>query len=213
VLVPRRQACCGAIHHHGGDPQRAAAFARRNIEAFENCDAIVANVAGCGAMLKEYADLLSDDPQWSQRARRFAARVRDVNEWLLELDPPPPPHRVARTVTVHDACHLVHAQKVTDPPRRLLERIEGLQVRPLPESTLCCGAAGTYNLEQPEMSAELAERKIDRIAATGCDTCISANIGCTLQIASAAAGRGMNLDVVHTVDLLHEAYLGPEGRR
>ncbi len=208
VVVPRGQGCCGAIHHHGGRPEPAMAMARRNIVAFESCDVVVNNVAGCGAMLKEYDALLRDDAQWSERAAAFVKKVRDINELLVAIDPPPAPHAVERTVTYHDACHLAHAQKVTSEPRKLLAKIPGLKVVPLIESDICCGAAGTYNLTQPQMSGELAERKLRHIQATGASAVVSSNIGCTMQIASEARRRGIELEVLHPVELLHAAYCG-----
>ena len=210
VVVPREQECCGAIFHHGGRPADAAKLARTNIEVFGGCDVIVNNVAGCGAMLKEYDHLLRDDPAWAARAAEFSAKVRDINELLVELKPPPPRHRVELTAKYHDACHLAHGQKVTAQPRQLLASISGLKLVPLFESDMCCGAAGTYNLQQPQMSTQLAERKLRHIAATGASVLVSSNIGCTMQIASEAARLGMELRVMHPVELLHAAYLGNE---
>jgi len=208
VTVPRAQACCGAIHHHGGDPATAAEMAKRNIEAFEDCEFVVNHIAGCGAMLKEYDHLLRDDANWAGRSQQFVAKVRDVSELLVELDPPPPPHRVPLTATYHDACHLAHAQKITDEPRRLLNMIEGLTLRPLPEADMCCGAAGTYNLQQPEMSGDLARRKLAHIQSTGASICVTGNVGCAMQIQSQADQAGLPLEVMHPIDLLHRAYLG-----
>ena len=210
VIVPRRQRCCGAIDHHGGRPTPAERYARANIEAFANVDAIVTDIAGCGAMLKEYDHLLRDDGAWAERGKAFTEKVRDICELLVELDPPAPPHRVKQRVTYHDACHLAHAQKLTAPPRKLLGMIEGLTVVPLAESDMCCGAAGTYNLTQPTMARALADRKLDFIRQTGCTTCVTGNIGCALQIASEASRAGMTLNVLHPVDLLHNAYIGPD---
>jgi glycolate oxidase iron-sulfur subunit len=208
VVVAPSQACCGAIHHHGGRPADAAEFAKRNIEAFADCDFVVSNIAGCGAMLKEYNHLLHGDAAWAEKAKAFSAKTRDVSEVIVALNPPKPPHRVERCVTYHDACHLAHGQKVTAPPRKLLAMIEGLTVVPLTESDTCCGAAGTYNLLQPEMARRLAERKIRNIEATGCKICVTGNIGCSMQIRSESARTGANLELFHPVELLHEAYFG-----
>lgn len=209
VHVPENQTCCGAIHHHGARPDQAREFAKRNIAAFQSVDIIAANIAGCGAMLRDYDHLLRDDPNWAEPAKAFAAKVRDISEILLELDPPPPPHAVNQHVTYHDACHLAHAQAVTDPPRQLLARIPGLTVTPLPESDFCCGAAGTYNLSQPKMARSLGRRKIEHIRRTGCTTCVTGNVGCAMQIQSEARRLDTPLTVVHPVDLLHQAYFGP----
>jgi glycolate oxidase iron-sulfur subunit len=226
VFVPPTQACCGAIHHHAGRTHQAEAMARANIDAFlplghrgaaehaapehaRPLDYVTTNIAGCGAMLKDYAHLLRDDKAYAERAREFVSRVRDVNELLVRLNPPRPRHALPRRVTYHDACHLAHAQKVTQPPRELLSWIPRLEVALLRESDTCCGAAGTYNLTQPGMAQALAERKIRHLEATGAGTCVTANVGCAMQIQSEAARLGVRLEVVHPVTLLHEAYFGP----
>jgi glycolate oxidase iron-sulfur subunit len=159
-------------------------------------------------MLREYDFLLRDDPKYAQRARDFAGRVRDISEVLSSLDMPEMKHAIDRTATYHDACHLAHAQKVTAAPRSLLDKIPGLKLVPLPECDMCCGAAGTYNLTQPEMSERLAERKLRNIASTGAAICITGNVGCAMQIQSQAEARGYTLRVVHPVQLLHQAIFG-----
>jgi glycolate oxidase iron-sulfur subunit len=213
VVAPHAQVCCGAIHQHNGFHEPAAEFARRNVDAFlpvngPGVDFIATNIAGCGAMLREYGFVLRDDPRYAQRAGDFAGRVRDISEVLLSLDLPEMKHAIDRTATYHDACHLAHAQKVTAAPRSLLDKIPGLKLVPLPECDMCCGAAGTYNLTQPEMSERLAERKLKNIAYTGASTCITGNVGCAMQIQSQAEARGYKLRVVHPVQLLHQAIFG-----
>jgi glycolate oxidase iron-sulfur subunit len=215
VYTPTMQGCCGAIHHHNGDHHAAQEFAKRNIDAFvplhgEQVEMIATNIAGCGAMLKEYDFLLRDDPQYRDRAKEFAKRVRDVSEVIVKLGIPTMKYAVEQTVTYHDACHLAHAQKVTLQPRQLLAAIPGIKLVPLPESDMCCGAAGTYNLQQPEMSTALALRKLNNIASTSASTCATGNVGCAMQISSEADARGMHLRVVHPVELLHFAVFGPE---
>lgn len=213
VHVPPAAGCCGAIHHHAGVVEAAEKMARHNIDTFlaesdpKAFDYIVSNIAGCGAQLKDYAHLLRDDEKYADRAKQFVARVRDVSEVLAELELPEAKH-VDRTVTYHDACHLAHGQKVTDPPRRLLGRVPGLKLIPLAESDMCCGAAGTYNLTQPDMARDLAERKIRHIQATGATMCVTGNVGCAMQIQSEAARLGVDLKVVHPMTLLYEAYIG-----
>ena len=167
VIVPRSQGCCGAIHFHAGSSQPARELADANIAAFDldKCDAVIVNVAGCGAMLKDYGHHW-DDAHQSQRSK-FADKVRDVHEFLDELGLVPPTGRLELTATYHDACHLAHAQQITQQPRNLLSQIPGLDLVPLPETELCCGAAGTYNLTQPEMSERLSRRKLDNILSTG----------------------------------------------
>jgi len=210
VVVPRGQACCGAIHYHSGVEGPALVFARQNISAFDpdDFDAIIVNAAGCGAMLKDYAHLL-DGPD-HEAARRFVAKVKDVSEFLVALGPIPPEHPLPATVTYHDACHLCHAQQVRLQPRQLLGLIPGLRLVPLEESELCCGAAGTYNLTQPEMSERLGLRKMDNLAATGAEIVATGNVGCILQIARKIKERGSPMRVAHPIDLLDRAYRGPD---
>ena len=217
VIVPRAHGCCGAIHHHNGAHHPAEELAKRNIDAFlprsaPGVDVIATNIAGCGAMLREYDFLLRDDPAYAERAKEFSRRMRDISEVLTNLGLPEMKHPLNETVTYHDACHLAHAQKVTAPPRALLAKIPGLKVVPLPESDICCGAAGTYNLTQPQMSTDLAERKLRNVAATGAAVCATGNVGCAMQIQSEADARGQRLQVVHPVELLHRAVFGDARR-
>lgn len=214
VIAPPQQVCCGAIHHHNGDAHSAEEMARRNIDTFlpENgahVDVIATTIAGCGAMLREYDVLLRDDPKYADRARAFVAKMRDISEVLADL-PLPINHRVEARVTYHDACHLAHAQRVTAPPRRLLAKIPGLELVPLPESDICCGAAGTYNLTQPEMAVRLAQRKLRNIDTTAATLCATGNVGCAMHIQSQATTAGKPLKVVHPVQLLHQAVFGTE---
>ena len=215
VVTPRAQACCGAIHHHAGDEGHARELAKQNLDAFAGCDVICTTIAGCGAMLRDYGHLLRDDPEYAGRAEGFAARVRDVTEVLVDpaLTLPPMTHRVDQRVTYHDACHLAHAQRVTAPPRRLLAMVPGLTLVPLVESDLCCGAAGTYNLTQPEMATRLAERKLGHIADTGATHCATGNVGCAMHLQGEADATGRPLTVVHPVEILHESAFGPDAPR
>jgi glycolate oxidase iron-sulfur subunit len=213
VVVPSAANCCGAIHHHNGAHDAAMELARRNIDAFAASnpplDYVVTNVAGCGAMLREYDFLLRDDAAYAPRAKQFVSQVRDISEMLAQLGLPPMQYPVNETVTYHDACHLAHAQKVVNAPRELLAMIPGLKVMALHESDMCCGAAGTYNLTQPRMAAELADRKLRHIAATGAESCVAGNAGCSLHLQSAAEQAGQPLRMVHPVELLHRAVFGP----
>src|SRR5262249_53849537 len=147
---------------------------------FSEVDAVIVNVAGCGAMLKDYGHHWHDAQQ--QRREQFAHKVRDISEFLDSLGLVDPPGEIRLTATYHDACHLGHAQKIREAPRRLLAKIPGLVLKDLPESELCCGAAGTYNLTEPEMSARLSERKMKNVLSTGASTVVTANAGCLLQI-------------------------------
>ena len=208
VVVPEGQACCGAIHFHAGVDQPARELADQNLNAFklDDVDAIIVNVAGCGSMLKDYGHHWNDDRQ-DDRVR-FAEKIKDVNEFLDELGLVAPTGELPYRATYHDACHLAHAQRVVDPPRRLLRQIPGLKLVELAESELCCGAAGTYNLTQPEMAGRLAQRKLENIRRTQAELVVTANAGCLLQIAREARQQGQPLKVVHPIDLLDLSYRG-----
>ncbi len=222
VVVPESQVCCGAIHFHAGSSEPAREMADANIRAFDasGVDAIIVNVAGCGSMLKDYghhwhvgqASSLPDargretgDREQEGRAV-FAAKVRDVSEFLDGLGLIAPHGEIRVKATYHDACHLAHAQKVKDQPRNLLRAIPGLTLVDLAESELCCGAAGTYNLTEPEMAERLARRKLDNIRRTGASVVITGNAGCLLQIAREARMQGEPLRIVHPMDLLDLSY-------
>ena len=208
VVVPEGQVCCGAIHYHSGVEGPAFDLARTNLHVFnpDEFDAIIVNAAGCGAMLKDYAHLLPAEDH--DAAERFVSKVKDISEFLVELGPVRPSIDVPLKVTYHDACHLCHGQQVRSQPRQLLAMIPGLELLPLEESELCCGAAGTYNLTEPEMSERLGKRKMDRIEETCAEAVAVGNVGCILQIARQVKERGDAIEVAHPVDLLDRAY-GP----
>jgi glycolate oxidase iron-sulfur subunit len=215
VIVSPMQTCCGAIHHHNADHHGAEVRARRNIDAMlpqdqAAPDFVTTTIAGCGAMVREYDLLLRDDVVYSDRAALLTKKSRDISEVLLELGLPEMKYPVNETVTYHDACHLAHAQKVALQPRALLAQVPGLKLVPLPECDICCGAAGTYNLTQPQMATELAERKLRNIESTGVSTCVAGNVGCAMHIQSQAEARGQKLTVVHPVELLHRAVFGSQ---
>ncbi|MFV0446138.1 MAG: (Fe-S)-binding protein [Planctomycetaceae bacterium] len=214
VIVPRTQACCGAIHYHSGAAEPALQLARQNAAAVpNNIDAVIINVAGCGAMLKDYAHIAEEneaDPATVASLSQFASQVRDISEFLASLGPRQPQHRVPLTITYHDACHLCHAQKVREQPRQLLAMIPGLKLVPLAESDICCGAAGSYNLTEPEMADRLGARKAGHIKATGADAVVTGNAGCSLQIQAVLRDQGTGQTVHHPVDLLARAYLGED---
>ncbi|GCF10387.1 (Fe-S)-binding protein [Dictyobacter arantiisoli] len=208
VITPRQQNCCGALHIHSGEAEQGRELARRNIDTFEqyNCDAIIINSAGCGSTLKEYAHLLRDDPKCAQRAERFSARVKDISEFLLDIGYQQPKGEIQQTVTYHDACHLLHGQKIKQQPRQLLKSIPGIVLVDLKESDWCCGSAGIYNLTNQQMAQELLERKIANIETTRASIIATGNPGCMMQIAMGARQRGLQLKVMHPVELLDEAY-------
>ncbi|HMC57152.1 MAG TPA: heterodisulfide reductase-related iron-sulfur binding cluster [Gemmatimonadaceae bacterium] len=201
------QRCCGALHAHAGDDDAARRLARRNIEAFERsgADYIVSNAAGCGAMMKEYGQLLADDPGWAERARALAARVRDVSE-LLAAQGPVPGGPLDLRVTYDAPCHLIHAQRISAPPLKVLAAIPGLTLVPLTDAEYCCGAAGIYNLLEPATSDAVLEPKLANIAATGASLVATGNPGCLMQIGAGLRRAGSDARTVHPVDLLDASY-------
>ncbi len=211
VVSPPAQGCCGALALHAGREPDARAFARRAIEVFEQTgvERVVVNAAGCGSSMKEYERLFAGDPDWAGRARAFSARVRDVNELLIELgEPRATRHPLNLRVAYHDACHLAHAQGVWQQPRDLLQQIPGIEILPFAEQELCCGSAGIYNLVQPTPARQLGERKVKHIAATSPDVVATANPGCTLQISSIAAEMDTPLRVLHPIELIDASIRG-----
>ncbi|HEY7328397.1 MAG TPA: (Fe-S)-binding protein [Gemmataceae bacterium] len=208
VWVPRSQGCCGALHYHAGLVDSAQQFAAANCAAFgeklSEVDAIINNAGGCGPVLKEYGHLLDENSV----APAFASRVRDISEFLVELGPIAPQHPLKIKATYHDACGLSHAQKIRQPPRQLLQMIPGLELVPLAESEHCCGAAGSYNLTQPEMSEQLGRRKALNILDTGAQAVFTGNVGCSLQIARYLREQHPDLWVAHPVDALWASYSG-----
>jgi len=204
VHVPENQGCCGALLLDLGQEDEALAMARKMIDQFEvlKVDAIIVNAAGCGAILKDYGYLLRDDPQYRQRALAFSAKCKDPSEVLAELPPRAPRHPMAMKVAFHDPCHLQHAQGLTAPPRAALRTIPGLELLELPESALCCGSAGVYNLLQPETGHALGERKAMNIVATQAQVVATGNPGCQLQIAALLNEKGHPLPVKHYMELL-----------
>jgi glycolate oxidase iron-sulfur subunit len=206
VDVPN-QRCCGALHAHAGDDKGARRLARTNIAAFErvNPDYIAVNAAGCGAMMKEYGHLLRDDPQWADRAAAISAKVRDASE-LLAAAGPSPGAPLDVSLTYDAPCHLLHAQRLVRPPLAVLAAIPNLEVKPLVDSDLCCGAAGIYNLLEPEVSGRVLAPKLENIAATGADLVATGNPGCQMQIGSGMLRARIGRGTVHPIDLLDASY-------
>jgi glycolate oxidase iron-sulfur subunit len=200
------QGCCGALNAHSGDLDTAKLLARQNIEAFERDGdaAIVINSAGCGAMLKDYGHHFRDDPAWAERAKAFSKRVRDVTEFLAGRALPMR-RALSASVTYQEPCHLAHAQRISQQPRSLLRAIPGLELREMPESSLCCGSAGVYNLTNPKESRQLQQRKLDNAATTRATVIVTANPGCLIQLQSGLDERGEPTQVKHIVELLDEA--------
>jgi glycolate oxidase iron-sulfur subunit len=204
VVVPEGQLCCGALAAHAGIRDAARELARKNISAFlsEDFDAIVTNAAGCGSTLKEYDHLFSrEEPEYAE-ARAFAAKTRDVTEFLaaLGLSAPLKPLRVR--VTYQDSCHLSHGQKVREAPRQLLRAIPGVELVELPYSEICCGSAGVYNITQTKTSLDLLAQKMGHAAGTRAKTIVTANPGCLLQLRAGVRIHRTNQDVLHVVEML-----------
>lgn len=207
VVLPTQQGCCGALALHTGERSRALQLARHNLTAFPNdVDAIISNAAGCGSGLKEYPHLFHGLPEEAQ-AEKFASTVLDISVFLDQLGLAESPSLAQPLrVVYHDACHLLHAQGVQSPPRRLLGRIEGVELVEPAEPELCCGSAGSYNLEQPELAHVLGQRKARNLLATGAQAVVTGNIGCFTQIATHLQQLGKPLPLYHTVELLDLAY-------
>lgn len=209
VVTPAEQNCCGSLHAHNGEWELAQGLARKQIDQFppDKFDAIITNAGGCGSHLKHYHKLLIDDPRYSQSAVLWDQKVKDINEWLIEIGiEQPSSTQPEQVVTYHESCHLAHGQKITTQPRQLLRAIPNLRLVELPESNWCCGSAGIYNLIQPEMAGDLLERKLKHIQSTGANVVATANPGCLLQLINGAKQKGLILRIVHPVTLLAEAY-------
>jgi glycolate dehydrogenase iron-sulfur subunit len=209
VVVPRTQRCCGALAAHHGRLDTARTLAEHNLRAFADADAdvVVVNAAGCGSHLKQVGELLD-----TEEAAGFSAKVRDVMEFLHDerLSAPPTTTAGIDHVAYHDACHALRAQKIKDQPRVLLRQIPGLEIDEIPSGDVCCGAAGLYNVLEPEMSSELRRRKAEAIASTGATVVASANPGCSMQIVAGLRELGSPKEVVHPVELLDRAYAASE---
>jgi glycolate oxidase iron-sulfur subunit len=212
VVIPKAQVCCGAIHYHSGADAPALALARANAAAFAaaDADAVIVNVAGCGSMLKDYGHIAQElqphDRPLQAALGQCAAKIRDVSEFLAELGLVPPSGEIKLRAVYHDACHLAHAQKIREQPRDLLARIPGLEIVPIAEPDICCGAAGSYNLTEPEMSDRLAERKLAHLRAASPQAVITGNVGCSMQIQASLRQSGLDVWVAHPMDLLDLSY-------
>jgi glycolate oxidase iron-sulfur subunit len=207
VYAPPQQSCCGALHAHAGFRDDARDLARKNIDAMlaENVDAVITNAAGCGSMMKEYGDLLAQDPAYATNAKAFVAKTRDVNEFLAGLGLRSPRQKIEARVTYQDPCHLAHAQKIRSAPRELLRAI-GAELIELPHSDQCCGSAGTYNVVQNELSMNILEAKMEDVSSTDAEIIATANVGCMLQLRAGVAQRNLKRRVVHVIELLDEAF-------
>jgi glycolate oxidase iron-sulfur subunit len=207
VLIPKQQRCCGALHVHAGDREEGKRLARQNIDTFlaEDIDKVIINSAGCGCALKEYPELLQNDPAYREKAEQFSEKVEDISKFLVDTGYEKPEGKIETRVTYHDACHLAHGQGIRGEPRQILQDIPGVEMVYLPDADRCCGSAGIYNLTHPEMAGQLLERKIEDVP-QNVEMISMGNPGCMLQIAVGVARHGRSERVVHTVQLLDWAY-------
>jgi glycolate oxidase iron-sulfur subunit len=210
VVAPQDQPCCGALLVHAGEETGALRLARKTIDTFEpaDVDTIVTNAAGCGSNVKEYGHLLRDDPNYADRAKVFAAKCRDITEVLTELPPRAARNPLHLRVAFHDSCHLQHAQGVRSEPRQLLANIPGIELTEIPESAICCGSAGIYNLVQPDAANALGDRKAQLIAPLNAQVVATGNPGCLLQLQSSLARQAHAIPVVHTIQLVDASIRG-----
>lgn len=208
VHLPAEQNCCGALHVHSGLKEQARELARKNIDAVLSggFDAVLTNAGGCGSTLKEYHELLEEDPAYHDKAKQFVAMMKDVNEFLATLELNPKMGKLPITVTYQDSCHMAHGQKIRKGPRQLLQQIPGLTLKEMPMSDLCCGSAGIYNVVQNEMSSSLLEKKIGYVSQTGAEMVVTGNPGCMLQLEAGTRMHGKGQPVLHVMQVLDMAY-------
>lgn len=214
VFTPKNQQCCGSVHGHNGDLQAAKTLARSMIDTFldEDVDYIVINSAGCGSFMKEYGHFLSDDPLYADKAARFSGKVLDISEFLVQVGFIPPHNPLNCRVTYHEPCHLVHGQKVKNPPRQLLKALPGIEFVEMAESDWCCGSAGIYNITHYDASMELLKRKMNNIIHSGAEYVVTGNPGCLLQLLYGAKRFGCTAKIIHPVSLLKMGYQNGQGK-
>lgn len=212
VVAPRLPRCCGSLQLHTGEEGQARALAKATIGAFEGCDVVVTNAAGCGSGMKDYGDLLADEPEWARRARDFSARVRDVHEHLAAAGTRAARGPLPMRAVYHDACHLAHAQGVRAQPRRLLGEVPGLELVEPGEWEICCGSAGVHNLLEPGPARELGARKARNLLAAGADAIAAANPGCAVQIAAHLEALGRPTPILHPMELLDRSLRAARAR-
>ncbi|MEO0836127.1 MAG: (Fe-S)-binding protein [Cyanobacteria bacterium J06642_3] len=213
VVIPASQGCCAALPAHQGQEAQAQALARQMIDSFINkdLDAIIINAAGCGHTLKEYGHILADDPQYKEKAEEFASKVKDVQEFLAEIELTAELHPITSdtlNLVYQDACHLLHGQKISVQPRQLLKQIPQVQLHEPQDASLCCGSAGIYNMLQPETADELGKQKADNLINTGASVIASPNPGCSLQIQKHLELKGSKVKLLHPVELLDYSIQG-----
>jgi len=208
VFIPKNQQCCGSVHGHNGDLETAKVLAKKMIDSFleEDVDYVVINSAGCGSFMKDYGHFLADDQEYAKKAQQFSNKVLDISEFLAEIGYDKPEHALDVKVTYHEPCHLVHGQKVKDPPREIIKSVPGINYAELPESDWCCGSAGIYNITQYNASMELLERKMNNINKVDVDYVVTGNPGCLLQLLYGAKKFRTDVKIIHPVTLLNMSY-------
>jgi glycolate oxidase iron-sulfur subunit len=207
IITPKNQVCCGSLHAHNGEIEKAKELAKKNLDIFSEFeyDFLISNSAGCGAFMKEYINLFVDDPQYSEKAKGFSVRVKDISEFLANIEPNEQMSPVEAKVTYHDACHLCHSQKVMEEPRKVLQQIPGLNFIPLEESTWCCGSAGIYNVTRHDDAEKILERKMKNLQETGADVVVTGNPGCIGQLKHGIEKYGLKMEVLHTISLVKKS--------
>ncbi|MBI5476899.1 MAG: (Fe-S)-binding protein [Ignavibacteriales bacterium] len=208
VVIPKNQVCCGSLHAHNGELEKAKKLAKKNIEIFEKheFDTLVIDSAGCSAFMKEYGKIFEDEPEYKNRAIALSSKVREITEFLSEVGLKKSPDTLNISVTYHEACHLVHTQKISRQPRELLQNIPGITFVELPESTWCCGSAGIYNIVRYDDSMKILDRKMENIKSTHADIVTTANPGCHIQLQYGIAKNGLKMEVLHPISVLSRAY-------
>ncbi|MFN3927323.1 MAG: (Fe-S)-binding protein [Pseudanabaenaceae cyanobacterium] len=207
VVIPPNQACCAAITHHQGQEEQTKVLARQVIDQFSkyDLDYVIINASGCGHTLKEYAHILRGDRNYQERAEQFSKKVKDVQEFLDMVGMTSPLHPISKStlkIAYQDACHMLHGQKISLQPRRLLRQIPNVELREPIDAALCCGSAGIYNIIQSETADELGAMKVENLIATGADIIASANVGCTLQMQKHLRLKNKSIPIFHPVELL-----------
>lgn len=207
IFTPENQVCCGSLQAHHGEPETAKKLAKKNIYIFlqKNYQYLISNSAGCGAFMKEYVNLFKDDPEYSVKAKIFSEKVLDFSEFFVKIVHSLKFKNADKNITYHDACHLVHTQKVFNQPREMLLKIPGINFNNLEESTWCCGSAGLYNVIRYKDSIEMLKRKMKNIGDTNSEIVISGNPGCISQINYGAKKFNMNIKSIHPATLIRQS--------
>ena len=203
LIAAKEAGCCGAVAHHLSDHDRSYDAVKRNIDAWwplieQGAEAIVITASGCGVMVKEYGHLLADDPLYAEKARRVSELAKDISEVLVKEDLGGLKVRGAKTLAFHSPCTLQHGQKLNGLTERVLREL-GFDLKPVADSHLCCGSAGTYSILQPDLSKRLLKNKVKALEATGAPTIATANVGCQLHLST-----GANTPVKHWIELVDE---------